>query len=54
MQVGPFSIEVPEPMRRTRVVLQDNKTGISCDHPVSCQNSAGSAAERCIEVHRSR
>ena len=31
MQVGPFSIEVLEPMRRTRVVLKDNDTGISCD-----------------------
>ncbi len=31
MEVGPFRIEVLEPMRRTRVVLADNETGISCD-----------------------
>ena len=31
MQAGPFRIEVVEPMRRTRVVLEDNDTGISCD-----------------------
>jgi hypothetical protein len=31
MQVGPFRIHVHEPMRRTRVVLDDNKTGLSCD-----------------------
>ena len=31
MQVGPFRIEVVEPMRRTRVVLEDNETGLSCD-----------------------
>lgn len=31
MQVGPFRIEVIEPMRRTRVVLEDNETGLSCD-----------------------
>lgn len=31
MQLGPFRIEVLEPMRRARVVLDDNKTGLSCD-----------------------
>jgi len=31
MQVGPFRIEIIEPMRRTRVVIEDNETGISCD-----------------------
>lgn len=29
--VGPFRIEILEPMGRHRVILEDNKTGISCD-----------------------
>jgi len=29
--VGPFRIEVIEPMRRARVVLEPNETGIQCD-----------------------
>ena len=31
MSVGPFRIEVIEPMRKTRVVLEDNASGIKCD-----------------------
>jgi hypothetical protein len=31
MEVGPFRIEVIEPMRRTRVVLEENDSGITCD-----------------------
>ena len=31
MQVGPMRIEVLEPLRGTRVVLEDNDSGISCD-----------------------
>ncbi len=31
MQVGPFRIEIVEPLRRTRVVLEDNESGITCD-----------------------
>lgn len=31
MRVGPFRIEVVEPLRRTRVVLDDNSTGLACD-----------------------
>jgi len=29
--VGPFRIEVTEPMRRLRIVIDDNETGIACD-----------------------
>jgi hypothetical protein len=39
MQVGPFRIEVLEPMRRTRVVLDDNETGLSCDLTFSARSS---------------
>ena len=31
LAVGPFRIEIVEPMRRLRVVLDDNRTGIACD-----------------------
>ena len=31
MQVGPFRLEVVEPLRRARVVLDDNDTGLACD-----------------------
>jgi hypothetical protein len=31
MQAGPFRIEVLEPMRRSRIVLEENESGISCD-----------------------
>jgi hypothetical protein len=30
-RVGPFRIEIVEPMRRVRVVLEGNETGIECD-----------------------
>jgi hypothetical protein len=40
MQVGPFRIEVIEPMRRTRVLLDDNTTGLSCDLTFSARTSA--------------
>jgi hypothetical protein len=31
LQIGPFSIEIVEPMRLMRVVVDDNETGISAD-----------------------
>lgn len=31
MSVGPFRMEVVEPMRTTRVILDDNQTGLACD-----------------------
>jgi hypothetical protein len=40
MQVGPFRIEVIEPMRRARVVLDDNETGLSCDLVFSARTAA--------------
>lgn len=39
MQVGPFRLEVIEPMRRARVVLDDNSTGIACDLTFSARTS---------------
>jgi hypothetical protein len=40
MAVGPFRIEVIEPMRRTRVILDDNETGIACDLTFSARTAA--------------
>ena len=31
LQVGPFRIEILEPMQRLRIVLEDNDSGLSCD-----------------------
>jgi hypothetical protein len=39
MQVGPFRMEVVEPMRRTRVVLEDNDSGVSCDITFSARTA---------------
>lgn len=39
MTVGPFRMEVIEPMRRTRVVLEDNDSGITCDLTFSARTA---------------
>ena len=39
MSVGPFRIEVIEPMRRTRVVLDENSSGVSCDLTFSARTA---------------
>lgn len=31
MSVGPFRLEIVEPLRRARVILDDNETGLACD-----------------------
>jgi hypothetical protein len=40
MQVGPFRIEVLEPMKRARVVLDDNDSGLGCDVTFSARTAA--------------
>jgi hypothetical protein len=40
MRVGPFRIEVLEPMKRTRVILDDNASGITCDLTFSTRTGA--------------
>jgi len=40
MQVGPFRMEVVEPMRRARVILEDNQSGVSCDLTFSARTAA--------------
>ena len=39
MSVGPFRIEVIEPLRRTRVVLEENETGLACDLEFSARTA---------------
>jgi hypothetical protein len=39
MEVGPFRLEVIEPLRRARVVLAENETGLSCDLTFSTRTS---------------
>lgn len=40
MSVGPFRIEIVEPLRRTRVILDDNESGLACDLTFSARTSA--------------
>ena len=40
MSVGPFRIEIPDPMRRTRVILEDNDSGLACDLTFSARTGA--------------
>jgi hypothetical protein len=40
LEVGPFRIEVVDPMRRLRVVLAPNETGIECDLIFSARTAA--------------
>ena len=40
MSCGPFRIEIIEPMKRVRVVLEDNDSGISCDLVFSARTAS--------------
>ena len=40
MTVGPFRMEIIEPMRRVRIVLDDNPSGVSCDITFSARTAA--------------
>jgi hypothetical protein len=40
MRIGPFRIEIPEPMRRTRVILEPNDSGLACDLTFSARTAA--------------
>ncbi len=40
MRVGPFRLEVIEPLRRTRVILDDNTSGLACDLLFSSRTAA--------------
>lgn len=40
MEVGPFRLEVVEPMRRTRLIIDDNASGLSCDLTFSARTAA--------------
>lgn len=40
MQVGPFKLDILEPMRRTRITLEDNSSGITCDLTFSARTAS--------------
>ncbi len=40
MSVGPFRIEIDEPLRRTRVILDENQSGLACDLTFSTRTAA--------------
>jgi hypothetical protein len=40
MQCGPFRLEIIEPLKRTRVILDDNTSGLSCDITFSTRTAA--------------
>jgi len=48
MQVGPFRLEIVEPLRRARVIIDDNESGISCDLTFSARTSAIQEARQII------
>lgn len=40
MSVGPFRLEIVEPLRRARVIIDDNASGVACDLTFSARTSA--------------
>lgn len=40
MEVGPFKLSIIEPLKRARIVLEDNDTGLSCDLTFSARTAA--------------
>ena len=40
MSVGPFRLEIIEPLRRTRLVIDDNGSGLSCDLTFTTRTAA--------------
>jgi hypothetical protein len=48
MQVGPFRLEVLEPMRKTRVVLDDNDSGLACDLTFTARTAAMQEARQTL------
>lgn len=40
MQIGPLTLEVIEPMRRSRIVLEENDSGLACDLTFSARTAA--------------
>lgn len=53
MSVGPFRLEIVEPLRRARVIIDDNESGVSCDLTFSARTSAIQEARQVLH-HRQR
>jgi hypothetical protein len=39
MRIGPYRMEIVEPMRKTRVIIDDNETGLACDLTFSARTA---------------
>lgn len=48
MRVGPFTLEVVEPLRRARVTLDDNENGIGCELEFPVRTSAFEEARQTL------
>jgi len=54
MTVGPFRLEVIEPMRRTRLIIDDNVSGLACDLVFSARTAAIEEARQTLWSHGRR
>lgn len=54
MSVGPFRIEVVEPLRRTRVILDDNDSGLACDVTFSSRTAPIEEARQTLWIGTKR
>lgn len=54
MSVGPFRIEVVEPLRRTRVILDDNDSGLACDLTFSSRTAPIEEARQTLWIGTKR
>ena len=54
MSVGPFRLEIEEPLRRARVVIDDNESDVSCDLTFSARTSAIQEARQVLWTRQRR
>jgi hypothetical protein len=54
MAVGPFRLEIIEPMRRTRLIIDDSSTGLACDLIFSARTAAIEEARQTLWHHGRR
>ena len=54
MSVGPMRIEIVEPLRRARVILDDNESGLACDLTFSARTSPVQEARQTLWSGTSR
>ena len=54
MSVGPFRLEITEPLRQARVIIDDNETGIAADLTFSARTSPIQEARQILWVNQRR